>query len=203
MLLGQSKQPGVLSGVYNVQPVGQDCDGATAGVQRSAMGNAIDTPGQAADHGDAVTGQVTGQCRGGFPAVRRGTSGSDHGHGSFIAGEQTSFIVKDWRRVGNLFQPGGIIRVMPVNQPYPRSLEVLDFSVGGYPALRLHNRPGRAAFNACRFELGRAPPPGIAKITKKGLQAAKSDRAQVGNAIQSRPELYVFHESDSSTGQIR
>ena len=107
-----ARQASVLGRVDLVQPVAQDGDGPTAGLERRPMGRRVDAFGQAADDGHAGGGQVARQALGDGAGRRAWRGGCRRGRRpAHRPAREPAAHEQHRRRIGDLAQAGRVVVV--------------------------------------------------------------------------------------------
>ena len=109
-------QPSMLGRVGDVDTASQHRDGPAAGLERAAMGRAVDSAGKAADHDEAACGKFKAQPLS-HPQPRfAGRARPDHRHAGGVVGFEQAARDEIRRRIGDLLQVGRIVGVGPSHQ---------------------------------------------------------------------------------------
>ena len=192
LLLNPPEQVRVFPGVNPVQPAGQHGDGAPAGLQRAAMGDAVDAQGQAADDGEAVGGQIAGEAGGGALAVFGGRAGADYRQAAVVGVRlQRAGIIQHRRRVGDLLQPQRVAPGVPVDRRTAGLFQRRQFRLGRNTDAGGQQLCDVGFFQPGGLQLAAVGAPGRLQLAEIRLQPAKADGAKLRQAAEGQPVFQV------------
>ena len=106
----------MLRRIGNVNSASQHRNRAAAGFERAAMGRAVDSAGQSADHDEAVGGELKAQPLSHPQSRFAGGARADHRHAGGVVGLERTARNQIRRRVGDLLQVWRVVGIGPAHQ---------------------------------------------------------------------------------------
>ena len=138
----------VLRRVHHVQAAAQHADGHASAPEGPPRRGGVHTPGQTADYHGSAPGQAIAQLLTTGLAVGRTSPGAHHrDNGLLVHRRQVSPHIQQERRIVDISQPVGILRVLKRQDAQPQPAAVLENFLGGGQAFllqRLRLLPGDA-----------------------------------------------------------